>query len=171
MSICFHSSGVLLLKDKTNKDFSNGLSSILMKYDDRSGFMHNDNGLVQFFNYGRHYCMSDVIEYINNNVDMVDSAQIWFDCDDEDDLSGNGEGFPFEIFVEVCNGKVYEETLKRRLPCDWFHYTSDTKWFDSERKKKHEEMNKLIEERKKEIEKRKLSENDGNEKYNDDLPF
>ena len=57
--------------------------------------------------------------------DSVECGNIWFSCHDED--SSDEEGFPFINFVEISNGKLYKQTLYRRLPCDWtFHLDSIT---------------------------------------------
>lgn len=167
MGVCFKSSGIILLKNDYKDSFIKGFLDIAVPFDDNIHYMSNDDGLFQFFNYARHYFMSEIIEYIRENIVMVDSCQIWFECDDEDDNSSDGSGFPFIVFVEVCNGKLYEECLSRRLPCEWVYHVGDMEWFSNEREKENERLLKKFDD---------MHNDDNNDvihykKDDNDLPF
>lgn len=127
MAVCFDGHGTIRLKKETAKDFADKFKELLGKYDGDGNFMCNDDGLLQFKNFARHFFMRDCRQLIEDNIDLVEDGRMWFKCDDEDGSVDNP--FPFAVMVEIVDGKVYEETLNTRLPYDWsFHYV-DCEWF------------------------------------------
>lgn len=137
MSICFHGSGTIKLKKENKDEFAKKFLEIAKPYDSNMSFMCNDDGLLQFINYARHFFMSDISDMLEKNVEMIDFGSLEFICYDEDGSPKNP--FSHIITLEIVDGKVYEESLDTRLPCDWEHYYADNEWF----KKEYERRNKI----------------------------
>ena len=128
MAICYHGNGCILLKKETAKEFSDKFNEQMKKYIGRSDSMCNDEGLLQFKNYARHYFIDDCRKLIEENIEQVDEGRLWFNCHDED---GSPERpFPQTILLEITGGKVYEETLHTRLNVDWDMRNADYEWFE-----------------------------------------
>lgn len=67
--------------------------------------------------YANYHAIEEIGELLENNIDLVDQAQIYFNCHDEDGCETHP--FPFVVFIEVANGKVYREELLTRLDFQW----------------------------------------------------
>lgn len=128
MAVCFDGHGSIRLKKETAQEFADKFKELLGKYDGDGKFMCNEDGLLQFKNFARHFFMSDCKQLIEDNIDKIIDGRLWFNCDDEDGSCDNP--FPFAFLVEIVDGKVYEETLETRLPYDWSFHFVDWKWFE-----------------------------------------
>ena len=127
MSICFTGYGSITLKKETAQDFADKFKELLSKSDENARFMCNEEGLLQFESYARHYFIDECKALIENNIEKINEGRIWFNCDDED---GNPNApFPFRILIEIVDGKLYEESLNTRLDMGWEHYNADIEWF------------------------------------------
>lgn len=125
MAICFYGDGTILLKKENAKEFVDKFIELAKQYKTDDKITYKKDVLLEFETYARHYFMSNLIEMLEENIEDVECGNIWFSCHDED--SSDEEGFPFINFVEISNGKLYKQTLYRRLPCDWtFHLDSIT---------------------------------------------
>jgi hypothetical protein len=120
MAICFHGNGTILLKKENAKKFVDKFIELAKQYGTDDKITCEKDVLLKFETYARHFFMSDLIEMLKENIENVECCDAWFSCDDED--SFDDEGFPFINFIEISNGKIYEQTLYRRLPCDWLYH-------------------------------------------------
>lgn len=127
MAVCFDGHGTIRLKKETAQDFADKFKELLDKYDKDCPFMCNEDGLLQFKNYARHFFMGDCKDLIESNIEKVEDGRLWFNCHDEDGSCDNP--FPFAVMIEIVDGKVYEETLETRLPYDWSFHFVDGEWF------------------------------------------
>lgn len=170
MAVCYNGDGSIVLKQDFTKEFSDKFTKLAIPFDEKMSFMCNDKGLLQFMIYARHYFVWELIELLEENVEMIDSGRLWFSCYDEDSMCDD-EGFPFIIFIEIKDGKVYNQSLNKRLPEEWMFYNTDQEWFDNERNKKEKEEQELmekIEEERKNQSQIEMKQSDNND---DGLPF
>lgn len=127
MAICFHGYGSISLKKESAMKFADAFKDALEKFGNDNRYMCNEDGLFQFENYARHYFMEDCKQLIEDNLNDIIDGRIWFRCDDAGGNSSNP--FPFEIMIEIVDGKIYEEGLRTRLSSDWSDHVPDYGWF------------------------------------------
>lgn len=72
---------------------------------------------TRFNSYANYLAIDAIQELLQNNIDLVDTARIYFDCHDEDGSTTNP--FPFIVMIEATDGKVFKEELNTRLDCQW----------------------------------------------------
>lgn len=153
MSICYHGSGSLFFNSATTENsfkLKDELVHLLNISDPNSRYMwEGKKKLFQFVNYTRYTFMENFKKILTENINEVDTAQIWFTCYDEDSV-------PFEILIEVADGEISEQSLTSRLAPEWSTLL-DNEWFL--KPKKEEKKEKKSEEKRKEDFKE------------DDLPF
>lgn len=148
MSICFYSNGLILMDNK-NSDFINKFGDLCLKYDNNCLFKMNSENVIKFKLYARHYFMSEFEELVNEYINDINSGQIHFTCDDEDGSFDNP--FPNYVYVEICEGKYFEQSIVTRFSYDWgYGFNSDFKDIIEERR------NEVIESERKEYEKFRL---------------
>lgn len=127
MSVCFHGYGSIRLEKETAQEFADKFKELLEKYNGNKKFMCNEDGLLQFKNFARHFFMSDCKQLIEDNIDKIIDGRLWFKCDDED--GSCDRPLPFVFMVEIVDGKVFDENLETRLPYDWSFHNVDSEWF------------------------------------------
>lgn len=66
------------------KEFGEKFKELQDKFDKSGRFLCDNDGLIQFVNYARHYFMSDCKQLIEDNLDSIEEGRLWFNCDDED---------------------------------------------------------------------------------------
>lgn len=167
MGVWYHGDGKIVLKKECADEFVKAVSQLFNDAHNNRGDEYYElvHGVFfKFSNYARHYFLWELIDIIKDNVDKIDSGQIWFNCDDEDCFNDE-HGFPFIIFVEIKDGKVYEESLHRRLHSDWTLLEGNEDWHSPEQ---IEERRKYREKVERQIEEAKLHPIQYND---DDLPF
>ena len=130
MSVCFHGYGSIRLKKETAQEFADKFKELLEKYSGNKKFMCNEDGLLQFKNFARHFFMSECKQLIEDNIDKIIDGRLCFNCGDED--GSCDRPFPFYVLVEIVNGKLFEETLETRLPGDWYLRYADGEWLYQE---------------------------------------
>ena len=171
MAICYHSDGKIVLNKETSAEFVKGIAPIFDKYkndyDKKDDYKLIKDKLFTFSNYRRHFFVWDIKEYIEANVDKIDSAQLWFRCDDEDCFDDE-HGFPFLMFDEVKDGKLYEQTLYRRLYSDWEYQEGSEDFYSDERQEEMRKRREEMAEREKKPIKIVVGARDDDD---DDLPF
>lgn len=121
MAICYHGDGKLLLNADKEKEFTEKFMKLAKLYDEEMMFLKfscNENNLMEFSNYARHYFINDLIDMLNENIDCIKCGEVWFSCYDEDSFNDK-EGFPFMEFYEIKDGILYEQTLYKRLTLGW----------------------------------------------------
>lgn len=127
MSVFFDGHGTIRLKKEKASEFADKFKELSGKYDRDGKFMCNEDGLLQFKNFARHFFIKDCKQLIEDNIDKIIDGRLWFKCDDED--GSCDRPFPFVFMFEIVDGKVFEESLETRLPYDWSFHNVDSEWF------------------------------------------
>lgn len=130
--ICFNSNGCIILKEdiqqKDKQMLQNAIDMTIHKYDSDADYMNNDTTLIQYQLYANYHFNDFIIELLEDNIHLIDTAKLEFTCYDEE-IHLTEDGFPFMIYVEVVDGKLKEQRLYRKLPTAWDVYRTDIDWF------------------------------------------
>lgn len=122
MAIFFNGRGKIRVKKEVAQDFINDFNKLFKDYDlgdevSYNEISYNENGVLEFRNYARHFFIRDCAQLIDRNIDKIIEGKLWFICDDED--GSCDRPFPYIMQFEIVDEKLYEDTIETRLPYDW----------------------------------------------------
>lgn len=125
MSVCYHTDGILSLKEGGAEDFADRLDALLDMYDPGHASKLTEDGRFMFRAYCRHGVIDDTQKLMADGIDSIKEGKVWFTCLDED---GSEHGFDFSVYREIHDGFIDESSLVTRLPCEWECRHRDPEW-------------------------------------------